>query len=84
MEMEIANKQTNEKMENLVGHEDYEEDVDQMMKELEQETLKKPERIGVHVDTRMDIESINGQRIKREQKMNVESINGRKVEQNYS
>lgn len=34
MEIEISNKQTNQKLEDLVGHEEYEEDVDEMMKEL--------------------------------------------------
>ena len=34
MEIEISNKQTNQKLEDLVAHEEYEEDVDEMMKEL--------------------------------------------------
>ena len=34
MEVNIANKQTNEKLENMVGQDEIQEDVDEMMREL--------------------------------------------------
>lgn len=35
MEIEIANKETNEKLDNLVGKDDNEEDIDAMLRDLE-------------------------------------------------
>jgi len=32
----------------------------------------------------MDIESIDGKKVRKEEKMDIESIDGRKVEENYN
>ena len=59
-----------------------------MMRSLEKEMQKKPQRIGVHVDNKMEIESINGVHVNqtnpKKEEMVLEYENGRKIEHNMN